>query len=217
MINIGLIEEQVLNSFIDTTLTTPKPITKNLDQNQQPIEPNVNVLDIWSSDDEEGGELIFGEKKRKAQSVTKAEEKLEEPKTEESEKKKKEKPEKEEEKVEEAKKVKRVPQTLASVWELLMNSKIHREALILALDHKKVPIICTPEQMICSLTENAPGAVVFTDDDLPLGGRDYHKASFIKAEVKGKLTCCIMVDNGSAINVCPLKILPKLGLTETDL
>ena len=26
-----------------------------------------------------------------------------------------------------------------------------------------------------------------------------------------------MVDNGSAINVCPLKILPKLGLTEDEL
>ena len=26
-----------------------------------------------------------------------------------------------------------------------------------------------------------------------------------------------MVDNGSAINVCPLKILPKLGLTATNL
>ena len=29
--------------------------------------------------------------------------------------------------------------------------------------------------------------------------------------------CCVMVDNGSAINVCPLKILPKLGLTEANL
>ena len=67
--------------------------------------------------------------------------------------------------------------------------------------------------MICSLTENAPGAVVFTDDDLLLKGRDHHKALFIKAKVKGKLTCCVMVDNGSAINMCPLKILPKLGLT----
>ena len=26
-----------------------------------------------------------------------------------------------------------------------------------------------------------------------------------------------MVDNESAINVCPLKILPKFGLTEADL
>ena len=71
--------------------------------------------------------------------------------------------------------------------------------------------------MICSLTENAPRAVVFTDDDLPLEGRNYHKVLFIKAEVKGKLTCCVMVDNRSAINVCPLKILPKLGLTKADM
>ena len=94
-----------------------------------------------------------------------------------------------------------------------MNSKAHQEALVLTLNHKKIPISHTPEQMNCSSTENAPGAVVFTDDDLPLEGRDHHKALFIKAEVKGKLTCCVMVDNGSAINVYPMKILPKLGLT----
>ena len=46
---------------------------------------------------------------------------------------------------------------------------------------------------------------------------DHHKALFIRAGVKGKLTCCVMVDNGSGINMCPLKILPKLGLTEADL
>ena len=61
MINIGLTEEQVLNSFIDPTLALSKPITKDLDQNlnqsQQPIELSVNVLDIWSSDDEEGGKI----------------------------------------------------------------------------------------------------------------------------------------------------------------
>ena len=71
--------------------------------------------------------------------------------------------------------------------------------------------------MVCSLIETPPRVVVFTDDDLPLEGRDHYKALFIRAEVKGKLTCCVMVDNGSAINVCPLKILPKLELTETDL
>ena len=87
----------------------------------------------------------------------------------------------------------------------------------MVLDHKKLPIACTPEEMVNSLTESAPGTVIFTDDDLPLEGRDHHKALFIKAEVKGKLTTCVMVDNGSDINVCPLRILPKLGLTEADL
>ena len=87
----------------------------------------------------------------------------------------------------------------------------------MALDHKKIPISHTPEQMICSLIESSPRVMVFTDDDLPLEGRDHHKVLFIKAEVKGKLTCYVMVDNGSAINVCPLKILPKLELTTVDL
>ena len=59
--------------------------------------------------------------------------------------------------------------------------------------------------------------MLFTDKDLPLEGKDHHKALFIKAGVRGKLTYCMMVDNGSAINVCPLKILPKLGLTVVDL
>ena len=69
-----------------------------------------------------------------------------------------------------------------------MNSKAHREALVLALDHKKLLISISHKQIVCSLTETPPRAVVFTDEDLPLEGRDHHKALFIKAEVKGKLT-----------------------------
>ena len=69
-----------------------------------------------------------------------------------------------------------------------MNFKVHREALVLALDHKKIPISHTLEQMIYSLIESPPRAMVFTDDDLPLEGRDYYKALFINDEVKGKLT-----------------------------
>ena len=98
-----------------------------------------------------------------------------------------------------------------------MNSKVYKEALVVALDHKKIPISHTPKQMICSLTESPPRAMVFMNDYLPLEEKDYHKALFIKAEVKGKLTCCVMVDYESAINVCPLKILPKLELTAADL
>ena len=76
---------------------------------------------------------------------------------------------------------------------------------------------CTPEQMVGALTETPLGPIIFSDDDLPLEGRDHYRALFIKAEVKGKITYCVMVDNGSAINVCPLKILPKLRLAAADL
>lgn len=67
------------------------------------------------------------------------------------------------------------------------------------------------------INRNPLGAIVFSDKDLPLEGRDYHRALFIKAEVKGKITYYVMVDNGSTINVCPLKILSKLGLAVVDL
>ena len=76
---------------------------------------------------------------------------------------------------------------------------------------------CTPGQIVRSLTETPLGAILFSNDDLLLEGRDHHRSLFIKAKVKGKMTCCVMVDNGSAINVCPLKILPKLGLAVVDL
>ena len=108
-------------------------------------------------------------------------------------------------------------EVIASVWELLMHSRDHREALVLALDQKRISMSCTPEQMVGALTETPLGTIIFSDDDLPLEGRDHHRALFIKAEVKGKITYCVMVDNGSAINVCPLKILPKLGLAAADL
>ena len=98
-----------------------------------------------------------------------------------------------------------------------MNFRVHREALVRALNQKKIFIICTPDQMVNSLMESPKGAAIFTDEDLPLEGRDHHRALFIKVEVKGKLTCCVLVDNGSAINVCHLKILPKLGLKVDDL
>ena len=61
MINTGLTEEQVLSSFVDTNPTIPKPSAKHqnqtINQSQQPKELHINVLDIWSSDDEEGGPI----------------------------------------------------------------------------------------------------------------------------------------------------------------
>ena len=108
-------------------------------------------------------------------------------------------------------------EVISSVWELLIHSRDHREALVLALDQKKISMSCTPEQMVGALTETPLETIIFSDDDLPLERRDHHRALFIKAEVKGKITCCVMIDNGSAINVCPLKILPKLGLAAADL
>ena len=85
-----------------------------------------------------GKELIFQKgDKGKAQLTVKVEKKSEELKPEGKDKGKA-KSEQEEKKVEEVKEVKRYDKTIASIWKLLMNSKTHREALVMALDHKKI-------------------------------------------------------------------------------
>ena len=53
-------------------------------------------------------------------------------------------------------------------------------------------------------------------------GRNHNRALFIPTKVKGKRTSYVIVDDGSTINVCPLQILPNLGvkveeLTKSDL
>ena len=67
--------------------------------------------------------------------------------------------------------------------------------------------------MVSSLIEKPVGAIMFTNDDFPLEEKNHSRALFIWANIKGKMTCCIMVDGGSAINIYPLKLMPKLDLT----
>lgn len=177
--------------------------------NPQTLEFSVHILDIWSFDDENVEPIDLWEKEGQTENtqVGKVEEKEAEADPIEV-------------KLEQAEgsgaKAKE-DEVIASVWELLMHSRDHREALVLALDQRKISMRYTPEQMVGSLTETPSGTIMFSNDDLPLEGRDHRRALFIKAEVKGKMTCCVMVDNGSAINVCPLKILPKLGLAMGDM
>ena len=80
----------------------------------------------------------------------------------------------------------------------------------------------TPEAMVARITENKQGVITFSDVDLPVEGINHNRALFIPAEVKEKRTSYVMTDDGSVINVCPLQILPNLGvkvkeLTKSDL
>ncbi|KAF2285015.1 hypothetical protein GH714_035238 [Hevea brasiliensis] len=48
-------------------------------------------------------------------------------------------------------------------------------------------------------------------------GRNHSRALFVTAEVGGWKVPYVMIDDGSAINVNPLKILPKLGISISEL
>ena len=104
-----------------------------------------------------------------------------------------------------------------SIWELLMLSSSHRKALVKALAKMNIQTNTTPEAMVARITENKQGIITFSDADLPEEGRNHNKALFILTEVKGKRISYVMVDDGSAINVCPLQILPNLGVKSKEL
>ena len=63
MINTGLIEEQVFNSFIDVDPKSLRTKQKDPNQTEQPLEIALRVLDIWSSNDEGEGQIDFWEGK----------------------------------------------------------------------------------------------------------------------------------------------------------
>ena len=82
-----------------------------------------------------------------------------------------------------------------------MHSSSHRKALVKALTKMNIQTNATPEAMVAKITENKQGVITFSDADLPVEGINHNRALFIPAEVKGKRTSYVMVDDGSAINV----------------
>ena len=79
-----------------------------------------------------------------------------------------------------------------------------------------IPEDASPAMFVGSVHKGTP-QITFSDDELPAEGKNHNRPLFIRAEVMGKRTSCVMVDDGSSINVCPLKILARLGVKPTDL
>ena len=98
-----------------------------------------------------------------------------------------------------------------------MSSKKHRDALVRALDDAKITTDASLYEMIASLMKAPSNAITFLDKDLALEGRGHNHSLFIQAIVKSKKTSCVMVDDGSTINVCPLRLLYKFGMNVENL
>ncbi|XP_050238216.1 uncharacterized protein LOC126687702 [Mercurialis annua] len=103
----------------------------------------------------------------------------------------------------------------ASVWDLLVASKTHRDAMFEALASLNINVNSTPQDLVQLVKGDA--YIIFSDKELTSEGRKYIRALYIQVEAKGMIVPKVMVDDGSALNVCPLKVLPKLGITKNDM
>ncbi|XP_034707088.1 uncharacterized protein LOC117930555 [Vitis riparia] len=108
----------------------------------------------------------------------------------------------------------RTTQPRISIWSLLASSSTHKDALVRALDQIRVDTATTPEGLIHMLTADRATCIVFSDDDLPLEGSNHVRPLFIYVVYSGRRVPSILLDNGSALNVCPLVTAIALGFRQ---
>ncbi|RVW82796.1 hypothetical protein CK203_051207 [Vitis vinifera] len=107
-------------------------------------------------------------------------------------------------------------QARISIWSLLASSSTHRDALIRALSQIRVETTTTPEGLIHMMTAGRATCIVFSDDDLPPDGLDHVRPLYITVGCSGRRVPSVLLDNGSALNVCPLATAIALGFAPSD-
>ena len=91
-----------------------------------------------------------------------------------------------------------------SIWSLLASSTTHRETLIRALSQIQVDTTTSLEGLLHMLTAGRASCIVFSKDDLPPEGSDHTRPLHISVGCLGHRVPSVLLDNGSALNVCPL-------------
>nr|XP_027095987.1 uncharacterized protein LOC113715883 [Coffea arabica] len=105
-----------------------------------------------------------------------------------------------------------------SMLDLLFSSDMHRDALIEVLTKAQIPKDISVDNF-----SHVVGNVLFTkqnifsDEELPAEGIGHNKALYIVVRCNGKMLPKVLIDNGSALNICPWSTLEKLGLQDIKL
>ena len=105
---------------------------------------------------------------------------------------------------------------LRTIWRLLASSSTHRDALIMALSQIGADTTTTPEELIHFLTADRATFITFSDNDLPPEGLSHVHPLFIDVACSGRRVPSVLLDNGSALNVCPLVTDIALGFSPSD-
>ena len=110
----------------------------------------------------------------------------------------------------------RTTEARISIWSLLASSSTHRDALVRALSQIRVDTATTLERLIQMLIADRATCIVFSDDDLPPEGSNHVRSLFIDVVYSGRRVSSTLLDNGYALNVCPLVIAIALGFSPAN-
>ncbi len=90
--------------------------------------------------------------------------------------------------------------------------------MLRALAEKEVPMTASSEEVLSIMgVENVGVVISFTNKNLPLDGARHNRAPYITIEYFKIKVPRVLVDNGSALNFCPLKTATTLFIKESQL
>ena len=98
-----------------------------------------------------------------------------------------------------------------------MTSYKHRQNLVDLLNQIQVPTTTTSQDlnaMIGSISRELN--ISYSDKDLTKKGKHHNNPLHITVDTKGKRIPMVLIDDESALNVCPLKTASCLGLSIED-
>ena len=98
----------------------------------------------------------------------------------------------------------------------MASSSTYKDALIRALSQIGFDTTTTPEGLIHFLTADRATCITFSDNDLPPEGLSHVSPLFIDVACSDRRVPLVLLDNGSALNVCPLVTAIALGFSPSD-
>ncbi|PKI49529.1 hypothetical protein CRG98_030066 [Punica granatum] len=99
-----------------------------------------------------------------------------------------------------------------SLLALLLSSEPHREALLRVLTAAQVPKGTPPDWMEETVSSIFSSTISFSDDELPSEGCTHSWALHIVYKCNNHTVGRVMIDNGSALNVCPVTTLKQMNM-----
>ncbi|PKI69498.1 hypothetical protein CRG98_010109 [Punica granatum] len=99
-----------------------------------------------------------------------------------------------------------------SLLTLLLGSEPHREAFLRVLTSAQVPKGTPPDRIEETVGSIFSNTISFSDDELPSEGWSHSRALHIVCKCNNYIIGRVMIDNGSAFNVCPVTTLKQMNV-----
>ena len=96
----------------------------------------------------------------------------------------------------------------------MASSSTHRDALVKALGKIRVDTNTIPKGLIHILTAERATCIVFSNDDFPPEGSDHVLPLYIDVAYLSGRVPSVLLNNSSALNVCPLVTAIALGFLQ---